>query len=46
MKKAELDCMLDVLILRENGKIGKTNTLKMDKKANKAINKILEECVP
>ena len=38
--------MLEVLELREKGEIGKTNILKMDKKVNKAICKILDKSVP
>ena len=46
MKKAELDCMLEVLELREKGEISKTNILKMDHKVNKAIRKILDKSGP
>lgn len=38
--------MLEVLQLREKGELGKTNTMKMDKKVNKAICKILDKSVP
>ena len=38
--------MLDVIKEREQGKIGKTNILKMDQKINQTIRKILDEAVP
>ena len=44
--KVRLDCMLDVIQAREKGKIGKTNILKMDKKVNRSIRKILEKDIP
>ena len=44
--RTNLDCLLDVMQARELGDIGKTNLLKMDKKVNKAIRKILDRDVP
>ena len=46
MDRVRLDCMLDVIKEREQGKIGKTNILKMDSKVNRAIRKILDKDVP
>ena len=46
MDRVELDCMLDVIQAREKGKLGKTNVLKMDKKLNQKIRKILDRDVP
>ena len=38
--------MLDVIQAKEQGNIGKTYILKMDKKVNKSIRKILDKDVP
>ena len=46
MGKVKLDCLLEVIQAREKGKIGKTNVLKMDRKVNRSIRKILEKDVP
>ncbi len=46
MDKVKLDCMLDVLQAREKGQISKTNVLKMDKKVNETIRKILDKDIP
>ena len=42
----KLDCMLEVIQEREQGKICKTNVLKIDQKVNRSIRKILEKNVP
>ena len=46
MDKVELDCMLDVIESREKGNIGKSNLIKMDKKLNGRIRKIIDRYVP
>ena len=46
MAKVELDCLLDVIQAREKGRIGKTNVLKMDKKLNHSMRKMLDKDVP
>ena len=46
MDMVELDCMLDVIKAREKGNIGKSNLIKMDKKLNRRIRKIVDRYVP
>ena len=46
MGKVKLDCMLEVIQEREQGKICKTSVQKIDQKVNRSLRKILDKNVP